>query len=122
MIFAAKRRQRVIPVGKTPPNRSLAFMQLISNLFYQKRDHAQILSMKYRYFCIEVKQQLGINLEGNPEDADFKRLSEKTGIAQDTLKSSIRTLQIAIYRDVLDEKQLKEGIDLLNDILRAMEN
>jgi hypothetical protein len=121
MISAAGRRQRIIPVIKSPPNRSLGFMQLISNLYFQRHDNGEILTMKYRYFCTEVNRLTALDFrERMPDDSDYQRLSEKTGKEKETLKTLLRNIQIAVYRSDVDDARLKQYIDGMNDILHAM--
>lgn len=121
MIFTAKRRQRIIPVVKTPPNRTFGFMELISNLYYQKHDNGEILKMKHMYFCAEVKSLIGIDLQENiPDESDYKRLMEKTGLEQDFLGSLLKNIQMAVYRSEVNDLQLKQYIDGMNDILHAL--
>ena len=53
MIFAARRKQRAIPVIREPENKSLEFAELIGTLYYQKKDHADLVRKKYLYFAEE---------------------------------------------------------------------
>lgn len=121
MIFTAKRRQRVIPLIKSPPNRSFGFMQLISNLYFQRHDNGEILKMKYAFFCAEVNKLTGIDFqERMPDDSDFQRLAEKTGMNKESLQSSLKNIQLAVYRADIDDTRLKQYIDGMNDILHIM--
>lgn len=121
MIFTAKRRQRIIPVIKTPPNRTFGFMELISNLYYQRHNNGEMLKMKHMYFCAEVKNLIGVDLQENiPDESDFKRLAEKTGIEKEITATLLKNIQMALYRSQADDLQLKQYIDGMNDILRAL--
>ena len=121
MIFAAKRRQRIIPVVNAPPNRSLEFMQLISNLYYQKHNNGEILKMKHTYFCAEVKAHTGIDLQETlPNDQDFQRLTEKTGIEIKQISDLLKNIQMTLYRSEVDDINLKKYIDGMNEIRRQL--
>lgn len=121
MVFTARRRQRIIPVVKTPPNRSFEFMQLISNLYYQRHDNGEILKMKHLYFCAEVKSLIGVDLQENiPDESDYRRLAEKTGMENQLLSKLLKNIQYAVYRSEVDDLQLKQYVDGMNDILRAL--
>ena len=123
MAFTAKRRQRIIPVVKPPHNRSLGFMQLISNLYYQQHDNYQMLQMKYRYFCADVKNLIGVELfEQVPGEADYERLFEKTGIEKEVVKSLLHHVRVATYQEKVNDQQLKSYIDGMNELLRALKN
>jgi len=121
MFFTAKRRQRIIPVVKSPPNRIFGFMQLISNLYFQRHDNVEMLKMKYTYFCAEVKSLIGIDLQENiPNEPDSRRLAEKTGMENELTALLLKNIRIAIYRSEVDDLQLKQYIDGMNDLLRAL--
>ena len=121
MFFTAKRRQRIIPVVQSPPNRIFGFMQLISNLYFQRHDNSEILKMKYTYFCAEVKSLIGIDLqEAVPNESDCNRLAEKTGTENDLTGMLLKNIRVAIYRSEADDLQLKQYIDGMNDLLRAL--
>jgi hypothetical protein len=123
MGFAARRRQRVIPAVKTPPNRTLGFMQLISNLYYQKHENGEILKMKNTYFCAEVKRLTGVDLQERvPDEAACVRLSEKTGMDKDTLRTLINNINRKIYLSDLYDMELKQCIDDMNNILHSLKS
>ena len=119
MSFTIKRRQRIIPVINTPPNRTLGFMQLISNLYYQKHDNTEILKMKYMYFCAEVKNQIGIDIfERVPNETDYERLVEKTGMEKDFITLLLQNIRLSIYREEVSDLQLQQFINGMNELLK----
>ena len=121
MFFAAKRRQRVIPIVNTPPNRNIEFMQLISNLYYQKHNNVEILKMKYTFFCAEVKNFTGIDLqENNPDESDYRQLMKKTGSDIDFLRDLFKNMKISMYNEDVLDIELKQYIDGMNKILRKL--
>jgi hypothetical protein len=121
MVFTARRRQRVIPLVKPPVNRTFGFMQLVSNLYYQKHENDEMLKMKHLYFCAEVKRLTGVDLQENvPDESVFTRLSEKTGTDTDFIRTLIKNINIALYRSEVSDIQLKQYVDGMNDILYAL--
>jgi len=123
MIFTARRRQRVIPIVAPPPNRSFGFMQLISNLYYQHHNNAEMLKIKYLYFCSEIKRLAGIDLYGrDPEESDFQRLSEKTGIDCADISTLLRNINLSISRYDVSDPQFMKYIDGINNVLRKLRN
>ena len=120
MFFTAKRRQRIIPVLNVPPNRTFGFMQLISNLYYQKHDNLEILKMKYMYFCSEIKNQIGVELyERVPDESDYIRLVEKTGLEKDFINLLLQNIRLAVYREEVNDLQLQQYVDGMNGMLRG---
>jgi hypothetical protein len=117
MIFTAKRRQRIIPVVETPPNRTLGFIQLISSLFYSRHDNAEILKTKYSVFCSDIKQKTGIDLsESRQNNNDTARLAEKTGITENQASQLIKEFRLIPYLYDVPDKQMKELMDEMNKI------
>ena len=121
MFFAAKRRQRIIPIVNTPPNRTIEFMRLISNLYYQKHNNVEILKMKHTYFCSEIKSLIGVDLQENiPNDSDYRRLVEKTGLELSFISDLLKNIQMSLYKSEVDDNQLKQYIDNMNKMLKKL--
>jgi hypothetical protein len=121
MVFTARRRQRVIPLVKPPVNRTFDFMQLVSNLYYQKHENHEMLKMKHLYFCAEVKRLTGVDLQENvPGENAFTRLSEKTGTDTDSIRALIKDINMALYRSEVSDIQLELYVDGMNDLLYAL--
>ncbi len=121
MFFTAKRRQRIIPVLTSPANRALTFMKLISNLYYQKHDNGEMIKIKYTYFCSEVKHLTGIELyDKNPDENTYSRLAERTAIEAAELRTLIKNIRLSVFSSEASDKQLKEYIDGMNDILQIL--
>ena len=81
MIFAARRKQRAIPVIREPENKSLEFAELIGTLYYQKKDHADLVRKKYLYFAEELRKEIQVDVEEVAEDErSFGRIARKTGM------------------------------------------
>jgi len=79
LIFAAKRRQRIIPVVTTPVNASLDFVGTISNVYFKEKDHRGIAHKRMVYWLDSVRQRYGLNT--GKTDAEFARvLSAKSGV------------------------------------------
>ena len=68
MIFTARRKQRAIPVIREPENKSLEFAELIGTLYYQKKDHADLVRKKYLYFAEELRREIQVDVEEVAED------------------------------------------------------
>jgi hypothetical protein len=121
MAFTARRRQRIIPVITNPRNRTLEFMHLISNLYFRKHDNAEIIRMKYTYFCAEVKQLTGIDIdEATRSNTGIKRLEEKTGMDSAHINAILKEVQMVIYLSESNDRQMKQCIDNMNKILREL--
>lgn len=79
MIFASKRKQRIIPEIKQPINSSIEFMSTISNLFYKKKDYKAIASKRHAYFLEFIRTNYYIPTE-NINDEFIDLLHAKSGM------------------------------------------
>lgn len=60
VIFAAKRKQRIIPVLEPKSNTSLEFVNLIAALHFQNEDHLDMARKKMKYFLYFIRSRYGI--------------------------------------------------------------
>jgi hypothetical protein len=77
--FAAKRKQRVIPVIAPKVNTSLEFVKMISALHFQNGNDTDIARKKMKYFFYFVRAKYGIHAQPFTE-LHMKRLAEKSKI------------------------------------------
>ncbi|WP_321438448.1 DUF4350 domain-containing protein [uncultured Bacteroides sp.] len=118
MCFTAKRRQRVIPVINPPVNTTLDFVKLIGTLYYQKKDHLGLLRKKKIYFARALKKETNIDIEAEKLTMELcHRLSSKTGMEAEKIYSTLRDLEMLEYDIPIDEKDLKDYIDRMNEII-----
>jgi len=84
VIFNAKRRQRVIKIIKPIQNTSLAFVKTISNLYYETKDHKNLIEKKITYFLEKIRADY--NLDTSVLNDDFiNKLSAKSGKKKETI-------------------------------------
>jgi hypothetical protein len=79
IIFAGKRKQRVIPVTEPKTNTSLEFVNLISRLHYKNGNHLDMAHKKMRYFLYFVRSRYGIHAEKFKEE-QIRRLADKSRV------------------------------------------
>jgi hypothetical protein len=79
VVFAARRRQRVIPVLETKTNTSLEFINLISRLHYKNGTHVDMARKKMKYFLYFVRSKYGIHAETFSE-GQMRMLAEKARV------------------------------------------
>ncbi|MDR2042451.1 MAG: hypothetical protein LBP98_09085 [Tannerella sp.] len=116
MFFATRRRQWVIPIVRPPANETLRFTQLIGNLYYQRKDFKDLLCKKYLYFCNEVKQLSGFDLQsGEPDREISARLAEKTGQDDRQFWPAFRELKYHLREQTpVNEEEMMRHIDRMN--------
>ena len=124
MIFTARRRQRVIPIMSKPANRSLEFIQLIGTLYYQRKDHVDLVRKKFKLFAEELRKTAGVDISDvNTDDREYLLLAEKTGMNSDRLKKVIRQIRLVLHSEGnVSVEEMRSLIDAMDTIVRHAKN
>ena len=124
MIFTARRRQRVIPIISKPANRSLEFIQLIGTLYYQRKDHVDLVRKKFKLFAEELRKTAGVDISDvNTDDREYLLLAEKTGMNSDRLKKVIRQIRLVLHSEGnISVDEMRSLIDAMDTIVRHAKN
>ncbi len=119
MIFTARRRQRVIPIITPPANKSLEFIQLIGTLYYQRKDHADLVRKKFLLFTAEVRRRSGINISDvNNDGSEYPLLAEKMGMQPAEVERILREIRLVIHSELnIPVEQMRRLIDAMNGML-----
>lgn len=119
MLFTARRRQRAIPVVRPPENKTLEFVELIGTLYFQRKDHADLLRKKYLYFAEELRREIQVDIEEVEDDArSFRRIARKAGMDEGEIADFIRAVRPVVYGGfAVSDGQMKSYIDKMNEIL-----
>lgn len=119
MIFTARRRQRVIPVIHEPANKNLEFTELIGTLYYQKKNHADLVRKKFTYFAEHLRRTLQVDIEDDSDDAALaRRIARKTGHDEEEVLQLFSILRPVVRGEVrVSEHQMKELIDAINTLV-----
>lgn len=124
MIFTARRRQRGIPIMSKPANRSLEFIQLIGTLYYQRKDHVDLVRKKFKLFAEELRKTAGVDISDvNTDDREYLLLAEKTGMNSDRLKKVIRQIRLVLHSEGnISVEEMRSLIDAMDTIVRHAKN
>lgn len=124
MIFTARRRQRVIPIMSKPANRSLEFIQLIGTLYFQRKDHVDLVRKKFKLFAEELRKTAGVDISDvNTDDREYLLLAEKTGMNSDRLKKVIRQIRLVLHSEGnISVEEMRSLIDAMDTIVRHAKN
>lgn len=119
MIFTARRRQRAIPVIREPENKTLEFTELIGTLYYQKKEHADLVRKKYTYFAEELRREIQVDVEEPADDArSFSRIAQKTGMDVSEISGFVLEVRPVIYgKRAVSVEQMRHYIDKMNEII-----
>lgn len=124
MIFTARRRQRVIPIMSKPANRSLEFIQLIGTLYYQRKNHVDLVRKKFKLFAEELRKTAGVDISDvNTDDREYLLLAEKTGMNSDRLRKVIRQIRLVLHSEGnISVEEMRSLIDAMDTIVRHAKN
>ncbi len=96
MIFEGRRRQRAIPVVEPPKNSTLEFINVVSHVYYNSKNHQSIAAEKIKYFYETIRRRFHVNTN-QINDAFFDEVSVLSGIEKKLVR------QLFIYCEKLKE-------------------
>jgi hypothetical protein len=107
VFFAAKRRQRFIPVLEPKTNTSLAFLNMVSSLHYHNENHGDIARKKMRHFLHLIRTKY--SLSTHKVDEEFiKKLSVKSHVSIGEIELIFNQYQIIDKFQNIDSARLAE--------------
>jgi hypothetical protein len=95
MIFNAKRKQRIVRVIEPVKNTTVEFTKTIGNLYYETKDHDNLIEKKITYFLEYIRRVYFLDTEYLDEKF-IKNLAQKSGKEYIDVKKLIN--QIAYLR------------------------
>ncbi|WP_194767086.1 DUF4350 domain-containing protein [Tamlana sp. I1] len=105
MVFNAKRRQRVIKIITPLQNTSISFVKTVSNLYFETKDHKNLIDKKITYFLEKIRTDFHLNT--SVLDDDFiEKLASKAGKKTDDVKPLIHYISWLKTQNELSEAQL----------------
>lgn len=107
MIFNAKRKQRIVKVIKPLENTTVAFTKTIGNLYYETKDHNNLIEKKMMYFLEYIRRVYYIDTQLLDEKF-IKNLTIKSGKDKEITK---KLIDLIVY---LKAKPECTEVDLLN--------
>lgn len=81
VLFAAKRKQQVIPVIEPKTNTSLEFVTMITALHYQNANHLDMARKKMKYFLYFIRTRYGIHAHAFTQ-AHVRVLAERSKVSE----------------------------------------
>ncbi|MGB5418016.1 DUF4350 domain-containing protein [Algibacter sp.] len=105
MIFNAKRRQRVIRIIKPLQNTTVAFVKTVSNLYFDTKDHKNLIDKKIAYFLEKIRRELNLDTT-NLDEAFTENLAAKTGKKKEDVKKLINYINLMKSKNEFFEENL----------------
>jgi len=105
VLMNMRRRQRYIPVIKSPQNDSLDFVKTIGRLYYDKADHKNLCRKMAAYFLEHVRNRYKLPT-GNMDEVFVKNLLYKSGADEPNTRMIISFIKYLNDEPIIGKEQL----------------
>jgi hypothetical protein len=117
IFFNSKRRQRIVPVLKTPDNTSIAFAEAIAGLYLSEKDNKLIADKMITYFNEFLRTKYFIT--GTINDPGYAdTLSKKSGVAPDQTIALVNAITGTVASKNISDRQLLELNGLIENFYK----
>jgi len=105
IVYEAKRRQRIIPVIEPLPNSTVEFVSIVGQVYYEKRDNANIARKKATYLLEYFRDNYRLKTN-NLDDEFISTLSQKTGTPMEFITDLVNTINFIDTRENISDIEL----------------
>ena len=105
IVFNAKRRQRIVNVIKPLKNTTVDFTKTIGNLYYETKDHNNLIDKKITYFLEHIRRAYYLDTQVL-DDKFVKNLALKAGKDQIEIKKLINQIAFLKSKSTCNEGDL----------------
>ena len=117
MIFKAKRKQRVIPIIKSPENSTLNFTKTVGMLYLEQGTHSNILDKKIQFFFDYLKTHLRMDV--NQIDDKFNiDLASRSGIDETEVNKLFDLIELTKHSTKISDTELKLVTDSIDNFYK----
>ena len=122
MIFTARRQQRTIPIIRKPANKTVEFVELIGTLYFQRKDHTDLVQKKFLYFAEVLRRTIQVNVEEEEGDEKLaRRISSKTGVDEKGIFRMLVNIRPVLRGErEVSEESMKRLVDYMNKIINKL--
>ena len=115
VIFEIKRRQRIIPVIEPLRNSTLDFVNVVGQVYYEKRNNTNIAHKKILYLFAHLRDEYQIKT--NKLDNEFvEKLKSKLGIEAAFAREFVNFIQYISVQNYISDRELIE----LNNLIEKL--
>lgn len=118
VIFNSKRKQRIVKIIKPAENTTVAFAKTIGNLYYETKDHNNLIEKKTTYFLEYVRRTYYINTQ-LLDDKFVKSLSLKSGKDKEKVQKVINIILYLKAKPICNEEHLLQLNNAIEDFFKA---
>jgi hypothetical protein len=105
--YGIKRRQRVIPVIEPLANSTVEFVKVTGQVYYEKRDNANIANKKILYFFTYLRDEHQLKTS-ETDDGFIEKITAKLGIEPGFANELLRYIQYLKVQTNVTEQELIE--------------
>lgn len=117
LLFAAKRKQRIIPVLEEKSNTSLDFIQTIGRMYFQRGEHVRLCDMMMKQFQTFVREKYHLTTRDMNEEF-IDSLALKSDISSERIKKIVN-YEFLIERNSITEQSMVEFYHALNHFYKT---
>ncbi|MFT5216011.1 MAG: hypothetical protein ACI83H_001128 [Glaciecola sp.] len=106
ILFNAKRKQRIVKVIKPLENSTIAFIKTIGNLYYETKDHTNLIDKKITFFLESIRRKYYLDTQ-LLDDKFVKNLALKAGKDIGKTKKTMNLIVHLKAKQMCNEDDLK---------------
>lgn len=107
MVFEMKRKQRAINIITPLQNTTLNFVDVVSHVYYNSKNHKHIAEEKISYFYFDVRKKFGVNTN-EINEGFYNTIHKLSGIELDAVKKLFSYCENLKQAPLLTENDLLE--------------
>ncbi len=107
LLFAGRRRQKMIPLVVPLENSTHRFIDTLGRLYLYRNNHKDIALKKIRYFQESIQSNYSMKIK--KFDGEFvKRFSRKSGTSEESVTKLVNLIHAIESKEVINENELFE--------------
>ena len=107
VLFEIKRRQRIIPVIKPLSNSTIDFVNVVGQVYYEKRNNANIAQKKILYFLTYLRDEYQIKTN-SLDDEFMEKLSAKFDVRLSIVTELVNYIKYIQVQEHVSDRELIE--------------
>lgn len=114
VIFGMKRRQKAIPILEANRNSTLDYVNALTALYKQSKDHSYIAREMLKIFANFIKVKYGVVINIKDQETSLIELSVKSGVGENFIKQLVSRSNIACFGGGENPQNVVEFQESLN--------
>ncbi len=117
LLFAGRRRQKMIPLVVPLENSTHRFIETLGRLYLYRNNHKDIALKKIRYFQESIQSNYSMKIK--KFDGEFvKRFSRKSGTSEESVTKLVNLIHAIESKEAINENELFELNKMIDNYLK----